>query len=130
MARLPILHANKPKTISRMPGSVALTLKTIKRRRVEIVAFEQERIVIRRPLSVRCPVCQLSSEMLTVRQAGALAQVKARSIRRWLMRGQAHGVRTCGGHFRVCRNSLFVVQEQAAAQPARLKHELDSFTGV
>lgn len=56
-----------------------------------------------------CPVCQLSGEMLTVRQAGALAQVKSGSIRRWLARGQAHGVRTSGGHYRVCSNSLFLI---------------------
>lgn len=80
------------------------------RRRIEIVAFEQERVV-RHPLStsLTCPVCHLNSEMLTVRQAGALAQVRAASIRRWLMRGQAHGVRTSGGHHRICSNSLFTI---------------------
>jgi hypothetical protein len=47
--------------------------------------------------------------MLTVQQAGALAQVKAGSIRRWLARGLSHGVRTGGGHYRVCSRSLFTV---------------------
>jgi hypothetical protein len=49
--------------------------------------------------------------MLTVRQAGVLAQVRAASIRRWLTRGQAHGVRTSGGHHRICSNSLFTVRK-------------------
>ena len=80
------------------------------RRRIEVIAFEQERIVRRAvPGSLTCPVCHLSSEMLTVRQAGVLAQVRAASIRRWLTRGQAHGVRTGGGHHRICSNSLFTV---------------------
>ena len=55
-----------------------------------------------------CPVCLCPSEMLTTRQAAALAQVEARSIRRWLSLGKAHGVRTPGGQHRVCRNSLFL----------------------
>jgi excisionase family DNA binding protein len=54
-----------------------------------------------------CPVCYLSSEMLTVQQAGALVQVKPESIRRWLAQGKAHGVKTPGGHYRICKNSLF-----------------------
>jgi len=80
------------------------------RRRIEVIAFEQERIVRRAlPASFPCPVCHLGSEMLTVRQAGVLAKVTAASIRRWLTRGQAHGVRTSGGHHRICSNSLFIV---------------------
>jgi hypothetical protein len=83
---------------SRMP--------TITKRRVEVIAFERERIV-RRPLPVCCPVCELSSELLTVRQAGALVQVAAESIYRWLAQGKAHGVKTSGGQHRICRHSLF-----------------------
>jgi hypothetical protein len=82
------------------------------RRKIEIIAFEQERIVRRTvPAFLTCPVCHLNSEMLTVRQAGVLAQVRAASIRRWLTRGQAHGVRTSGGHHRICSNSLFTVRK-------------------
>jgi hypothetical protein len=81
-------------------------MTTIKKRRIEIVAFERERIV-RRPAPAPCPVCKSSSEMLTVRQAGALAQVEAGSIRRWLAQGKAHGVKTPGGQHRVCSLSLF-----------------------
>ena len=76
------------------------------KRRVEIIAFERERVV-RRPLSTPCPVCLLSSELLTARQAGALAQVRPESIYRWLAQGKAHGVRTPGGQYRICRHSLF-----------------------
>src|SRR5688572_22101608 len=78
----------------------------IKRRRLEIVAFERERI-IRKPAQMLCPVCQSSSEFLTARQAGALAQVTPKSIYRWLASGKAHGLRTAGGGHRLCRNSLF-----------------------
>jgi hypothetical protein len=76
------------------------------RRRIEIIAFERERIV-NRPVATLCPVCHLNSELLTTRQAGALAQVKAASIYRWLASGKAHGVKTSGGQHRVCKNSLF-----------------------
>ena len=78
----------------------------IKRRRIEILAFERERVVAR-PVLMVCPVCHLSGELLTPRQAGALAQVMPTSIRRWLRQGKAHGVRTAGGGYRVCRHSLF-----------------------
>ncbi|MFL6213879.1 MAG: hypothetical protein ACJ74J_08280 [Blastocatellia bacterium] len=82
----------------------------MKRRRVEIIAFERERIVSR-PLTMLCPVCNLNSELLTTRQAGAIAQVKSQSIYRWLALGKAHGVRTSGGQYRVCRNSLFILPQ-------------------
>ncbi len=78
----------------------------IKRRRIEIVAFEREHITIR-PVQMLCPVCQLYSEFLTPRQACALAQVKPQSIYRWLASGKAHGLKTAGGQHRICRNSLF-----------------------
>jgi hypothetical protein len=88
---------------------------TVKKKRIEIIAFERQRIV-RRAIPMLCPVCRVSSEMLTTRQAGALAQVKAQSIRRWLSRGLAHGVRTPGGQHRVCKESLFFVAAQAQKQ--------------
>jgi hypothetical protein len=72
-----------------------------------------------------CPVCHLGSEMLTVRQAGAMAQVKAGSIRRWLARGQAHGVRTGGGHYRVCSRSLFTVQQPNPVDSQSLANDLE-----
>jgi hypothetical protein len=80
-------------------------LTTIKRR-IEITLFERERAV-RRPLTVRCPVCLTESEMLTPEQAGSLARVEVRSIYGWLAEGKAHGLRTAGGQERVCKNSLF-----------------------
>ena len=78
----------------------------IKRRRIEIVAFERERITAS-PAQRLCPVCQQHSEFLTPEQACALAQVKAQTIYRWLASGKAHGVRTAGGRHRICKNSLF-----------------------
>ena len=96
----------------------------IKRRRSENIAFERERIV-RQPVPTQCPVCRASTELLTTRQAGALVQIKAQSVRRWLARGQAHGVRTSGGQHRVCRNSLFVIRERAPADLLRSENDLD-----
>jgi excisionase family DNA binding protein len=78
------------------------------KRRIEILAFERERIVRHvGAAGPHCPVCSLPSEWLTTAQAAALARVKPQSIYRWLAEGKAHGVRTPGGQHRVCRNSLF-----------------------
>jgi hypothetical protein len=82
------------------------------KRRVEVIAFERERIV-RRPLATSCPVCHINSEMLTTRQAGAIAQVRPESIYRWLAQGKTHGVRTPGGQYRICRHSLFCLTDQS-----------------
>jgi hypothetical protein len=81
----------------------------ITKQRTEIVALERERVVVRL-VATLCPVCNFRTEMLTTRQAGALAQVRPQSIYRWLTQGKAHGVRTGGGQHRVCRNSLFSIQ--------------------
>jgi excisionase family DNA binding protein len=83
------------------------------KRRIGIVAFERER-TIRRTVGMSCPVCRLESELLTVRQAAALAQVGAKTIYRWLARGGVHGLRTPGGGHRICRESLFVLQPEAS----------------
>ncbi|HXF39528.1 MAG TPA: hypothetical protein VN687_07430 [Blastocatellia bacterium] len=76
------------------------------KRRIEIIVFERQRIVMR-PTLMTCPVCQTSTEFLTTRQAGMVFQVRATSIRRWIVQGKAHGIRTPGGQHRVCRNSLW-----------------------
>ena len=80
----------------------------IKRRKIEIIAFERERVIVR-VTPLLCPMCQRASEWLTVAQAATLAQVKTRSIRRWLAQGKAHSVSTAGGQRRVCRDSLFII---------------------
>lgn len=77
------------------------------RRRIEIVAFEHER-VISRPASAGCPVCYSQSGWLTTAQAAALVQVKASSLYRWLAEGKVHGVKTHDGQHRICKNSLFI----------------------
>jgi hypothetical protein len=76
------------------------------KRRIEVVAFERQRI-ISKPLQMLCPLCHTSSEFLTARQAGVLAQVTPKSIYRWLASGKAHGLKTAGGGQRICRQSLF-----------------------
>jgi len=87
------------------------------RRRIEVVAFRRRRVVVR-AASADCHVCLGPAEMLTTRQAASLAQVDARSVRRWLAAGQAHGVRTPGGQHRVCRNSLFLPTNSIRIEPA------------
>ena len=62
------------------------------KRRIEITVCEHERIIIR-PLAVTCPVCHMTSELLTAREAGALARVKVPSIYRWLAQGKVHGLK-------------------------------------
>jgi hypothetical protein len=79
------------------------------KRRIEIVAFERQRVVMR-PALMTCPVCQINTELLTTRQAGTLFQVKPTSVRRWIVRGKAHGIKTPGGQHRVCRKSLFILR--------------------
>ena len=79
------------------------------KRRVEIVAFERQRITLR-PWPMTCPVCRNDTELLTTRQAGLFFQVKATSIRRWIAEGKAHGIRTPGGQHRVCKRSLYTLQ--------------------
>jgi hypothetical protein len=82
-------------------------MTTTKKRRVEITLFERERIV-RRWVTANCPVCRMSSELLTPEEAGDLARVELERIYQWLAEGRAHLVRTSGGDERVCRNSLFL----------------------
>lgn len=79
---------------------------TTKRRRIEIIAFERERIIAA-PMQMPCTACHAPSEFLPTRLACRLAQVKPQSLYRWLQHGKAHGVRTAGGEYRICRNSLF-----------------------
>ena len=78
------------------------------KRKIEIIAFERERI-IRRTGDAGCPICGSTGRLLTTAQAGQIAGVNIISIRRWLDAGRAHGVKTVGGQHRVCRNSLFQI---------------------
>lgn len=84
---------------------------TIKKRRMEIIAFAMERPVSNGGVS-HCPFCKREIVWLTTAQAAVLAKVGAQSIRRWLSQGKAHGVRTVGGHHRICRQSLFIYPHQ------------------
>jgi excisionase family DNA binding protein len=70
------------------------------------VAFERTRIVKRSTIA-SCPICLSSDGLVTSAQAAALLQVGEPSIRRWLSQGKAHGFKTPGGQYRICRKSLF-----------------------
>jgi excisionase family DNA binding protein len=54
-----------------------------------------------------CLVCFASEGFVNSSEAAALLQVNASSIRRWLNQGKAHGFKTPGGRYRICRRSLF-----------------------
>jgi len=75
------------------------------RRRIEIVAFEHERI-IQRSVLTNCPVCLSQTEFLTLNQAAAMAQVAARDIDAWVTERKTHGATTPDGQHRICKNSL------------------------
>ena len=86
---------------------------TTKKRRFEITFFEQERIV-QRLTTAHCHICRLNSEMLTPEQAGEMAQVQVENIYQWLAQGKAHGIKTVGGQYRICKQSLFVEADFSA----------------
>jgi hypothetical protein len=75
------------------------------RRRIEIVAFERERI-IQRSVLTNCPVCLSQTELLTPSQAAAMAQVAAQDIDQWITQLRTHGATTPDGQHRICKNSL------------------------
>jgi len=81
------------------------SMATTKKRRIELIFFEQERIV-RRSVTAHCPICRIESEMLTPQEAGDVAQLTLEKVDEWLAEGRAHSVRTSSGTQRICRNSL------------------------
>lgn len=76
-------------------------------RKIQIVAFERTRVVKRSAGFANCPICLSSDGLVTSAEAAALLKVGEPSIRRWLSQGRAHGFKTPGGHYRICRGSLF-----------------------
>lgn len=96
------------------------------KRKIEIIAFEHERIV-RSPIASACPVCSKQSELLTTKQAAALIQVKPQSVCRWLKKGKVHGARTPGGQLRICRLSLFHLTEVKEAVPSNAENQESPF---
>jgi len=75
------------------------------RRRIEISAFERERIVSQGILT-HCPACRSQSELLTLAQAAALVQVDMGILDHWQADGRLHTATTPDGTHRICRNSL------------------------
>jgi len=78
------------------------------KRRIEVTAFESERLSISRR-TVTCPACHTETEFLTALQAAAMIQVPAEDVRRWVADGKAHGVMTPDSGLRICRNSLLMM---------------------
>ena len=99
------------------------------KRRIEIIAFERERI-IKKPAQMLCPICQMNSEFLTARQASVLAQVTRKSIYRWLAAGKAHGIKTAGGGQRICRHSLFRSSPSEVIASQIYAHRTEEKNGV
>ena len=71
------------------------------------MAFETTRVVKRSSNVANCPICLSSEGLVTSAEAAALLKVGEPSIRRWLSKGRVHGFKTPGGHYRICRKSLF-----------------------
>ena len=88
------------------------------------MVFERERISLRLS-TIPCPICGTGTELLTPRQAAALVQTTVPTIRRWLARGQAHGIRTQGRRHRVCRNSLFLARPEPVSHSYEAGSSLD-----
>jgi len=82
-------------------------LTTIKRRRIEITLFEQERFFPAAAVA-HCPVCRATCEILTPAQAASFAAVQLGTVQQWLAEGQVHGWMLVNGDQRVCKNSLFL----------------------
>jgi hypothetical protein len=76
------------------------------RRRIEITAFEQERIVSEVATTRHCSRCGSLSELLTVLQAAALIQREVSLINDWVVSGKIHLASTPNGDHCVCQNSL------------------------
>ena len=89
------------------------------------MVFERERISRWLP-PIPCPICGTGTELMTPRQAAALVQTTVPTIRRWLARGQAHGIRTQGRRHRVCRNSLFLIRPEAVSPLCEAGSTFDS----
>jgi len=87
-------------------GGEILAQQARMRRRIQILAFERTRVIERRPV-INCPICFSSEGLMTLTEASALLQAGEPSIRRWLAQGKAHGFKTPGGQYRICRKSLF-----------------------
>jgi len=79
----------------------------IKRRRIEITLFEQERFFPAAAVA-HCPVCRATCEILTPAQAASFAAVQLGTVQQWLAEGQVHGWMLVNGDQRVCKNSLFL----------------------
>ena len=79
-------------------------MATTKRRRIELIFFEQERIVT--SVTTHCPICRVDSQVVTPQEAVNLAHVDLEQIYQWLEQGRAHSVRTLSGDERICKNSL------------------------
>jgi len=76
-------------------------------RRILIEAFEKTRVVKRPTIVANCPICLSPDGLVTSAEAAVLLKVGEPSIRRWLSQGRAHGFKTPGGQYRICRKSLF-----------------------
>jgi excisionase family DNA binding protein len=70
------------------------------------VAFERTRVGKRSAGIADCPICLSSEGLVTSAEAAELLKVGESSIRRWLSQGRAHGLKTPGGQYRICRKSL------------------------
>jgi len=60
---------------------------------------------------------------MTSAEAAALLRVGEPSIRRWLSQGRAHGFKTPGGQYRICRKSLFQSAQTLVVESEEIPEE-------
>ena len=85
------------------------------KRKVKLKITTAHRQTIKLPgrsLTARCPVCRREVEMLTSAEAASVLEVDPTTFDRLVAGGCIHTVHTVSGAIRVCKESLFVMQER------------------
>ena len=63
-------------------------------------------------LRFACPVCEREEEMLTGVQATEILGIDHPTLDRLIASGKVHSIQTVSGNIRVCKDSLFLKQEE------------------
>lgn len=83
-----------------------------KKRRLEITFFEQERIIARK-LIAYCQICRITTDMLTLEEAGSFVGLNVETVCMRLAEGSLHARTLSNGEYRVCKNSLFSMGQRS-----------------
>jgi hypothetical protein len=91
-------------------------------RRITITTVERQSVQIQLPeVRAHCPVCKREVETVSQVQAAEVIEVDGPTLDRFIADGHIHGVHTVSGSLRVCKESLFIINEPAKhAEGAKL----------